>query len=58
MHMMGKLSSLKTVRISDETHKKILRCGKMGDSLDNVITRIVNYYIDHEMGRENKTKSE
>ena len=46
---MGKLSSLKTVRISDETHAKILSCGRMGDSLDKVITRIVDYYIEREM---------
>jgi hypothetical protein len=45
---------LKTVRISDETHRKILRCGKMGDSLDKVITRIVDYYIDNEF-KEGKT---
>lgn len=50
--MIARLSSLKTVRISDETHKKILSCGKMGDSLDDVITRIVDYYIEREMKRK------
>ena len=51
MHMIGRLSELKTVRISNETHKKILQCGKMGDSLDRVITRIVDYYMEREMKR-------
>lgn len=36
---------LKTVKVSDETHAKILSCGKMGDSLDDVIGRVIDYYI-------------
>ena len=52
MYMIGKLEGLKTVRISDETHKKILTCGRMGDSLDKVITRIVDYYIEKEMRKK------
>jgi hypothetical protein len=50
--MISNLSTLKTVRISDETHKKILQCGKMGDSLDKVITRIVDYYMEKEMRKK------
>lgn len=42
-------AGLKTVRIPDDTHAKILKCGKMGDSLGDVITRIVNYYIEKEL---------
>jgi predicted CopG family antitoxin len=47
MHM--KYEGLKTVRISDETHADILKCGKMGDSIGDVITRIVKYYMEREM---------
>lgn len=45
---------LKTVRIPDDTHAKILKCGKMGDSLGDVITRIVDYYIKNELEKSKK----
>jgi hypothetical protein len=39
----------KNIAVSAETHGNILMCGKMGDSIGDVITRIVNYYIDKEL---------
>lgn len=44
-----KYEGLKTVRIPDETHANLLKCGKMGDSLGDVITRVVKYYMDREL---------
>lgn len=42
--MKTKPVNLKTIRVSDETHAKILDCGKLGETLDTVMTRIVDYY--------------
>jgi predicted CopG family antitoxin len=50
--MKGKLEGLKTVRITDETHADILKCGKMGDSIGDVITRIVKYYMERELNKK------
>lgn len=49
---MTKLEGLKTVRIPDETHANLLKCGKMGDSLGDVITRIVKYYMERELSKK------
>ncbi|MGC2428730.1 MAG: hypothetical protein WA421_16975 [Nitrososphaeraceae archaeon] len=47
-------SRLKTVRIADETHKKIMSCGKMGESMDEVINKVFDYYIERELTRSKK----
>ncbi len=48
-------SRLKTVRIKDETHEKIIQCGKMGETMDDVIDRVFDYYIEKElMGKSKK----
>jgi hypothetical protein len=38
-----------TIRVSKEVHNMILRCGKMGDSIDSVLKKVLKYYIDHEL---------
>ena len=43
---------LKTVRIRDDTHKKIMQCGKMGESMDDVIDRVFDYYIERELSKK------
>lgn len=50
--MNGKADSLKTIRVSDETHAKILDCGKMGETLDVVVTRIVDYYKENVLNKK------
>jgi predicted CopG family antitoxin len=45
-------SSLKTVRIDEDVHKKIMKCGKMGESMNDVISRIVDYYIERELSKK------
>ena len=39
----------KSIKVSDETHAKILRCGKMGQSMDEVISMVFDYYIQREL---------
>jgi hypothetical protein len=46
---------LKTVRINDKTHEKIIQCGKMGETMDDVIDRVFDYYIEKAfMGKAKK----
>ena len=45
---------LKTVRIADGTHKKIMSCGKMGESMDDVINKVFDYYIERELTKSKK----
>jgi hypothetical protein len=41
-----------TIRISKEVHKLILRCGKMGDTIDDVLRKVLLHYIEHELSKE------
>ena len=45
---------LKTVRVKDETHEKIIRCGRMSESMDDVVNRVCDYYIERELSDKSK----
>ncbi len=36
--------SLKTIRVSDETHKELTKVGKYGDSMDDIIKKLLQTY--------------
>lgn len=38
-----------TIRVKKEIHAKILKCGKMGDSINDVMEKVLDYYIDREL---------
>lgn len=38
-----------TIRVRKQIHAKILKCGKMGDSINDVMEKVLDYYIDREM---------
>jgi predicted CopG family antitoxin len=38
------LNVLKQIKIRDETYDELKELGKMGDSFDQVITRIIDHY--------------
>ena len=35
---------MKTIRVSDQTHKELTKLGNYGDSMDDIIKRIVEVY--------------
>ena len=38
-----------TIRVRKQIHAKILKCGKMGDSINDVMEKVLDYYIDREL---------
>jgi hypothetical protein len=38
----------KTIKISDETHTRLQRMGKLGDTFDNVIGQLLDEHFDFE----------
>lgn len=38
-----------SIRVKPETYAKIAKCGRFGESLDDVISRVFNYYIEREL---------
>ena len=38
------VSKLKTIKIKEETHKKLVDIGKKGDSFDDLINMLINHY--------------
>jgi hypothetical protein len=48
MGYQNKVSIGKTIG----THAKILDCGKMGETIDPVVTRIVDYYREKALGKK------
>jgi predicted CopG family antitoxin len=45
-------SCMKTIKVSDETHEKIIKCGRMNESFDDVISKVFEYYIKRELKGE------
>jgi len=39
---------MKTVKISEETHKLLLSLGRKGETFDQIIKRVVEFYIKAE----------
>ena len=52
MGYQNKVSIGKTIGIRQGTHAKILDCGKMGKTIDSVVTRIVDYYREKALGKK------
>ena len=38
------VSKLKTIKIKEETHKRLLELGKKGDSFDDLINILINHF--------------
>jgi hypothetical protein len=43
------LELVKSLKVSERTHDKILRCGKMGQSMDDVVEMLCDYYMEKEL---------
>ena len=40
------VSAMKTIRVSDEMHEELVKLGNYGDSMDDIIRRLVISYKD------------
>lgn len=38
------IGNLKTIKIKEGTHKKLVDLGRKGDSFDDLINMLINYY--------------
>ncbi len=41
---MGQALELKSLKVSDETHARLTKHGKYGESMDEIISKILDYY--------------
>lgn len=41
---MKKLAEYKNIRIRDETHKELVKLASYGDSLDTVVTKLIEHW--------------
>ena len=52
--ILQELVKFKSLKVSEETYDKILRCGKMGQSRDDVVEMLCDYYIERELQKQSR----
>lgn len=45
---MASKSKMKTLSVSEETHKDVVKLGTYGESMDDIIKRLVIFYTSHK----------
>jgi hypothetical protein len=42
---IGQRKEVKLVRVTTETHQRLMDLGEFGDSMDSVVSKLIDFYI-------------